>query len=125
MIAELIRALRQSRRDQESLQQRLDALLRRAYAPRPSDPQQPLLFAPPEEVSAPPASPASPLTSSPRAALMKKLPRRMVANAAAFSMFPTTMEQLIAVADAGLMMPPKSTWFEPKLRSGLLVHMLD
>lgn len=44
--------------------------------------------------------------------------------AAAFAMFPTTMDQLLAVADAGLMMPPKSTWFEPKLRSGLLVHML-
>lgn len=45
--------------------------------------------------------------------------------AAAFCMFPTTMGQLLAVADAGLMMPPKSTWFEPKLRSGLMVHMLD
>lgn len=44
--------------------------------------------------------------------------------AAAFSMHPTTMDQLLAVADAGLMMPPKSTWFEPKLRSGLLIHML-
>ncbi len=44
---------------------------------------------------------------------------------AAFCMHPTTMDQLLAVADAGLMMPPKSTWFEPKLRSGLLVHMLD
>lgn len=45
--------------------------------------------------------------------------------AAAFCMHPTTMDQLLAVADAGQMMPPKSTWFEPKLRSGLLVHMLD
>ncbi|MCC6907798.1 MAG: DUF1015 domain-containing protein [Phycisphaerales bacterium] len=45
--------------------------------------------------------------------------------AIAFSMFPTTMEQLMAVADAGKIMPPKSTWFEPKLRSGLLVHTLD
>lgn len=45
--------------------------------------------------------------------------------AAAFCMHPTTMDQLLAVADAGMMMPPKSTWFEPKLRSGLLVHMLD
>ncbi len=44
---------------------------------------------------------------------------------AAFCMHPTTMDQLLSVADAGLMMPPKSTWFEPKLRSGLLVHMLD
>lgn len=45
--------------------------------------------------------------------------------ACAFSMHPTTIGQLLDVADAGLMMPPKSTWFEPKLRSGLLVHMLD
>jgi uncharacterized protein (DUF1015 family) len=44
--------------------------------------------------------------------------------AAAFSLFPTSMDQLLAVADAGLMMPPKSTWFEPKLRSGLFVHLL-
>jgi uncharacterized protein (DUF1015 family) len=43
----------------------------------------------------------------------------------AFSMYPTSMEQLFAVADAGLLMPPKSTWFEPKLRSGLLVNTLD
>ena len=40
----------------------------------------------------------------------------------AFSMHPTTVEQLMAVSDAGDMMPPKSTWFEPKLRDGLLVH---
>ncbi len=40
------------------------------------------------------------------------------------SMFPTTMEQLLAVSDAGAIMPPKSTWFEPKLRSGLFVHEL-
>lgn len=45
--------------------------------------------------------------------------------AAAFSMYATTIDQLLAVADAGLMMPPKSTWFEPKLRSGLLIHELD
>ncbi|SEM72944.1 Uncharacterized conserved protein, DUF1015 family [Syntrophus gentianae] len=44
--------------------------------------------------------------------------------AVAFSLFPTTLEQLMAVADAGLVMPPKSTWFEPKLRSGLFVHRL-
>ena len=42
--------------------------------------------------------------------------------AVAFSMFPTTVEQLMAIADAGQIMPPKSTWFEPKLRSGLFVH---
>lgn len=44
--------------------------------------------------------------------------------AVAFSMYPVTVEQLMSVADAGLIMPPKSTWFEPKLRSGLLVHEL-
>ncbi|MBL1216090.1 MAG: DUF1015 domain-containing protein [Planctomycetes bacterium] len=43
----------------------------------------------------------------------------------AFLMYPTTVEQLMAVADADCIMPPKSTWFEPKLRSGLLVHLLD
>jgi len=37
-------------------------------------------------------------------------------------MYPTFLEQLMAVADAGQIMPPKSTWFEPKLRSGLLVR---
>jgi uncharacterized protein (DUF1015 family) len=45
--------------------------------------------------------------------------------ALAISLFPTTVEQLLAVADAGAIMPPKSTWFEPKLRSGLFVHELD
>ena len=45
--------------------------------------------------------------------------------AIAFSLYPTTMEQLIAVSDAGKVMPHKSTWFEPKLRSGLFVHELD
>jgi uncharacterized protein (DUF1015 family) len=45
--------------------------------------------------------------------------------AIAFSLYPTTLEQLMAVADAGQVMPPKSTWFEPKLRSGLFVHELS
>lgn len=45
--------------------------------------------------------------------------------AVAFSMYPTSIEELFAVADAGLLMPPKSTWFEPKLRSGLLIHSLE
>ena len=45
--------------------------------------------------------------------------------AAAFALFPTSLDQLMSVADAGLVMPPKSTWFEPKLRSGLLVRTLD
>ncbi|MBN2358755.1 MAG: DUF1015 domain-containing protein [Deltaproteobacteria bacterium] len=40
----------------------------------------------------------------------------------AFSMFPTTIDQLMAIADAGQIMPPKSTWFEPKLRDGMVVH---
>jgi len=44
--------------------------------------------------------------------------------AIAFSLFPTTLDQLMAVSDAGQVMPPKSTWFEPKLRSGLFVHEL-
>ncbi len=44
---------------------------------------------------------------------------------AAFSLYPTTIAQLMDVADANLLMPPKSTWFEPKLRSGLLVNSLD
>ena len=43
----------------------------------------------------------------------------------AFSLYPTTVNQLMDVADAGRIMPPKSTWFEPKLRSGLFVHVLD
>jgi len=43
----------------------------------------------------------------------------------AFSMYPTSMQQLMTIADAGEIMPPKSTWFEPKLRSGLIVHAFD
>lgn len=42
--------------------------------------------------------------------------------AVAFSLYPTTMEDLLRVSDAGEIMPPKSTWFEPKLRDGLLIH---
>ena len=45
--------------------------------------------------------------------------------AVAFSMFPTSMEDLMAVADANKVMPPKSTWFEPKLADGLVSHVLD
>jgi uncharacterized protein (DUF1015 family) len=45
--------------------------------------------------------------------------------AIAFSLYPTTLDQLMAVSDAGAVMPPKSTWFEPKLRSGLFVHELE
>lgn len=43
----------------------------------------------------------------------------------AFSMYPTSIEELFAVSDAGKLMPPKSTWFEPKLRSGLFIHKLS
>ncbi len=42
-----------------------------------------------------------------------------------FAMYPTSIEELFAVADAGLLMPPKSTWFEPKLRSGMFIHSLS
>ena len=45
--------------------------------------------------------------------------------AVAFAMYPTTLDDLMDIADAGETMPPKSTWFEPKLRSGLFVHYLD
>jgi uncharacterized protein (DUF1015 family) len=45
--------------------------------------------------------------------------------AIAFSLYPVTVEQLLRVADAGEVMPPKSTWFEPKLRSGLVINLLD
>jgi len=44
--------------------------------------------------------------------------------AVAFSLYPTTMEDLLRVSDAGEIMPPKSTWFEPKLRDGLLIHKI-
>lgn len=44
---------------------------------------------------------------------------------AAFALFPVSMQQLINIADSGNIMPPKTTWFEPKLRSGLVIHLLD
>ena len=44
---------------------------------------------------------------------------------AAFALYPVSMKQLIAIADSGNIMPPKTTWFEPKLRSGLVVHLLE
>jgi uncharacterized protein (DUF1015 family) len=43
----------------------------------------------------------------------------------AFALYPVSMEQLINIADTGNIMPPKTTWFEPKLRSGLAIHSLD
>jgi uncharacterized protein (DUF1015 family) len=43
----------------------------------------------------------------------------------AFALYPVSMKQLISIADSGNIMPPKTTWFEPKLRSGLVIHLLD
>ena len=45
--------------------------------------------------------------------------------AVAFSLYPPSVGEMMAVADTGRVMPPKSTWFEPKLRSGLFVHRLE
>ena len=45
--------------------------------------------------------------------------------AVAFALYPVSMDQLMAIADSGNIMPPKTTWFEPKLRSGLTIHTLD
>lgn len=57
---------------------------------------------------------------------LQELERRVQTDCAvAFAMYPTSIEELFAVADAGLLMPPKSTWFEPKLRSGLFIHSLE
>ncbi|MBQ8664146.1 MAG: DUF1015 domain-containing protein [Eubacterium sp.] len=54
---------------------------------------------------------------------LDELERRCTLDAAvAFAMYPTSIAQLFAVADADLLMPPKSTWFEPKLRSGIFIH---
>ena len=57
---------------------------------------------------------------------LKELERRVHTDmTVAFSMYPTSINELMAIADAGLLMPPKSTWFEPKLRSGLFIHKLS
>ncbi|MCQ2495311.1 MAG: DUF1015 family protein [Lachnospiraceae bacterium] len=54
---------------------------------------------------------------------LKELERRCSLDMKlAFAMYPTSIQELFAVSDAGLLMPPKSTWFEPKLRSGLFIH---
>ena len=52
------------------------------------------------------------------------LERRAGETGVAFSLFPTTVDDLMAVSDAGMLMPPKSTWFEPKLRSGLFIRRI-
>ena len=57
---------------------------------------------------------------------LKELERRVNEDCAvAFAMYPTSIQELFAVADADMLMPPKSTWFEPKLRSGLFIHSLE
>lgn len=56
---------------------------------------------------------------------LKELQRRAETDCeVAFAMYPTSIQELFRVADAGLLMPPKSTWFEPKLRSGLFIHSI-
>lgn len=56
---------------------------------------------------------------------LEELARRVDTDAAvAFAMYPTNIHELFAIADAGRLMPPKSTWFEPKLRSGILIHKI-
>ncbi len=58
---------------------------------------------------------------------MQELSRRVNSGemAVAFALYPVSLKQLMAIADSGRIMPPKTTWFEPKLRSGLVVHLLD
>lgn len=57
---------------------------------------------------------------------LKELERRVHTDCrVAFALYPTSIGELFAVADAGRLMPPKSTWFEPKLRSGLFLHALE
>lgn len=57
---------------------------------------------------------------------LKELERRVHTDAkVAFAMYPTDIHELFAVSDAGKLMPPKSTWFEPKLRSGILIHKIE
>ena len=57
---------------------------------------------------------------------LRELEKRVAEGmSVAFSMFPTSIDDVMTVADTGKTMPPKSTWFEPKLRSGLFVHKLS
>ena len=68
-------------------------------------------------------APASASISSAASAAPDELVKRVDARGGvAFSLFPVTVAQLMDIADAGQIMPPKSTWFEPKLRSGLFIH---
>ena len=77
--------------------------------------------------ASPTSAPTSASTSSAAAAASKGLKKRVASGemAAAFALYPTQMTDLMAVADAGLIMPPKSTWFEPKLADGMVSHVLD
>ncbi|MDE5912613.1 MAG: DUF1015 domain-containing protein, partial [Muribaculaceae bacterium] len=58
---------------------------------------------------------------------LEELKRRVDSGemAAALALYPVSMKQLMDIADSGAIMPPKTTWFEPKLRSGLVIHKLD
>ena len=58
---------------------------------------------------------------------LEELERRVDSGemAASFALYPVSMGELLTIADAGEIMPPKTTWFEPKLRSGLFVHDLE
>jgi uncharacterized protein (DUF1015 family) len=58
---------------------------------------------------------------------IKELEKRVDSGemAVAFALYPTSIEELLTIADAGKIMPPKSTWFEPKLRDGVVVHFLS
>ena len=58
---------------------------------------------------------------------LEELKRRVDSGemAIALALYPVTMQQIIDIADTGNIMPPKTTWFEPKLRSGLVIHKLD
>ena len=56
---------------------------------------------------------------------LQELQQRAAQGGVAFALYPVTMAELFAVADSGEIMPPKSTWFEPKLRSGLFVHEIE
>ena len=57
---------------------------------------------------------------------LQELERRVNTDCrVAFAMYPTSIQELFAVADAGMLMPPKSTWFEPKLRSGMFIHRIE
>ena len=58
---------------------------------------------------------------------LEELKRRVDSGemAAALALYPVSMKQLMDIADTGNIMPPKTTWFEPKLRSGLIIHSLN